>query len=280
MEHMRLSVASRLVEQSCSENAKVRYSAHIGYLFTELPFSARIMAAKEHGFCGIEHPSPYGTPASEMADVLEASNLPYVQFGLRFGDAARGEKGLAIFPERRKQFIESVEEGHSYARAINVKLLHVMAGVLPKSSRKSSHWQQYIDNLSYAADVVGKDDMKILVEPMCQHAVPNYFIQTPDQAAEAIAATGRENIGLLFDLFHTVHAGLDLFEEIAKYGDLIAHVHISDSPGRHEPGSGTLDFVRLHEAFRSVGYQGFFGCEYAPRANTVDGLGWLAGSKQ
>src|ERR1700734_3790908 len=76
------------------------YSAHIGYLFTELPFQKRIAAAKQHGFSAVEYPAPYDTPASEMVELLADAGLPYVQFGLRSGDAASGEKGLAIFPER------------------------------------------------------------------------------------------------------------------------------------------------------------------------------------
>jgi hydroxypyruvate isomerase len=214
-----------------------------------------------------------------MAERLAEAGLPYVQFGLRSGDAAKGEKGLAIFPERREEFRASVEEGLSYAESIGVKLLHAMAGVLPQAERTPNHWQQYIENLSYAADAAERRGVTVLVEPMCQQAVPDYFIQTSDQAAEAIAATGRKNLRLLFDVFHTVSAGLDLFAQIAKHASLIGHVHISDVPGRHEPGSGTLDFARLSRAFREIGYCGFFGCEYVPRAGTVEGLGWLAGTK-
>lgn len=260
-------------------NAAAPYSAHIGYLFTELPFHDRIAAAKQHGFAAVEYPAPYNTPASVMAEWLAAAGLPYVQFGLRSGDAEKGEKGLAIFAERREEFRASVEEGLLYAQTIGVKLLHAMAGVLPQASRTPDHRRQYIENLSYVADAAEQRGVTVLVEPMCQQAVPDYFIQTPDQAAEAIAATGRKNIRLLFDVFHTVSAGLDLSAQIKKHGSLIGHVHISDIPGRHEPGSGTLDFTRLDKAFREIGYCGFFGCEYVPRAGTVEGLGWIAGAQ-
>jgi hydroxypyruvate isomerase len=260
-------------------NEAALYSAHIGYLFTELPFQERIAAAKQHGFAAVEYPAPYDTPANEMAERLTDAGLSYVQFGLRSGDAAKGEKGLAIFPERMEEFRASVEDGLSYAETIGVRLLHAMAGVLPQTEQTPDLWRQYIENLSYAADAAAQKGVTILVEPMCQQAVPDYFIQTPDQAAEAIAATGRKNIRLLFDVFHTVSAGLDLFAQIAKHASLIGHVHISDVPGRHEPGSGTLDFARLEMAFREIGYCGFFGCEYVPRAGTVEGLGWLAGAQ-
>jgi hydroxypyruvate isomerase len=87
----------------------IPYSAHIGYLFTELPFRDRVRAAKKHGFSAVEYPAPYDTPGSVMAEWLADTGLPYVQFGLRSGEAARGEKGLAIFPERQEEFRASVE---------------------------------------------------------------------------------------------------------------------------------------------------------------------------
>jgi hydroxypyruvate isomerase len=176
------------------ENTAARYSAHIGYLFTDLPFGERVRAAKRHGFSAVEYPAPYDTPASVMAEWLAETGLPYVQFGLRSGDPARGEKGLTIFPERREEFRASVEDGLSYAETVGVRLLHAMAGVLPQSARTPDHWRQYIENLSYAADAAEQKGVTILVEPMCQQAVPDYFIQTPDRAEEAIAATGRKNI--------------------------------------------------------------------------------------
>jgi hydroxypyruvate isomerase len=257
-------------------NAATLYSAHIGYLFTELPFRGRIQAAKRHGFSAVEYPAPYDTPPSQMAASLEQAGLPYVQFGLRSGDATRGEKGLGIFPQRRDEFRASVAEALAYARAIGVKLLHAMAGVLPESERTPEHRRQYIENLTYAADAAAAEGLTILVEPMSQQAVPNYFIQTPNQAAEAIAATGRKNIRLLFDVFHTASAGLDVFEQIERHASLIGHVHIAGVPGRHEPGSGTLDFPRLRRALHECGYRGFFGCEYTPTTGTVEGLDWLA----
>lgn len=257
-------------------NAATGYSAHIGYLFTELPFRERIEAARGCGFSAVEYPAPYDTPATDMAALLKHAGMPYVQFGLRSGDAALGEKGIGIFPQRRDEFRASVAEALGYARGIGVRLLHAMAGILAPAERRPEHWEQYIENLGYAADAAAAEDVTILVEPMSQEAVPNYFIQTPDQAAEAIAATQRRNIRLLFDVFHTATEGLDVFEQINRHASLIGHVHIAGVPGRHEPDTGTMDIARVRAALRERGYTGFFGCEYTPTGNTVQGLGWLA----
>ena len=110
---------------------------------------------------------------------------------------------------------------------------------------------------------------------MSQGAVPDYFIATPDEAARALAEAGEENTGLLLDVFHTVSGGLDVEQEIAKHAALLAHVHIADFPGRHEPGSATVDFDEIELALQNASYDGFLGCEYTPMGSTEAGLGWL-----
>lgn len=252
-----------------------KYSAHLGYLFTEMPFRERIGAARQHGFPAMEHPAPYdNASATELAAWLAEAGLVYTQFGLYAGDAKRGEKGLGIFAERRDEFRDSVTAGLDYAQTIGVRMVHAMAGVLPPGERSQAHWDCYIDNLTYAAQAANARGMTILVEAMSAAAVPNYYIDTPDLGAKAIAAAGQPNIRLLLDVFHTASAGLDIFEQIERHAPLLGHVHIADYPGRHEPGTGTLDFDAIRAALQAVGYRGWLGCEYIPAGPTEDGLGW------
>lgn len=253
-----------------------KYSAHLGYLFTDKPFRDRIVAAKAHGFSAVEHPAPYSiAPAATLAEWLKESGTTYTQFGLFSGDPRAGEKGLAIFPERREEFRRSVGEGLDYAEAIGVGMIHAMAGVLSPGLRTRAHWDCYIENMAFAAQAASRRGMTVLVEAMSAGAVPDYFIETPDRAAEAIAETGQSNIRLLFDVFHTVNSGLDVYEQIRRHAQLIGHVHIADFPGRHEPGSGTLDFAQIGKVLAETGYGGVLGCEYIPAGQTEDGLGWL-----
>ena len=251
------------------------YSAHIGYLFTDKPMAERIASAARYGFEAIEHPSPYSVPATEMTGWLKAAGARYVQLGLHSGDASKGEKGLGIFPDRREEFRASVVEGLDYAEAVGASMVHAMAGILPPAQRAQQHWDCYVENLAFAAAEAGPRGIKVIVEPMSQGAVPDYFVATPDAAARSIAEAGEENLGLLLDVFHTVSAGLAVEQEIAQHAALLAHVHIADHPGRHEPGSATVDFDGLELALRNAGYDGFLGCEYSPIGETEAGLGWL-----
>ncbi|PWL18408.1 hydroxypyruvate isomerase [Falsochrobactrum shanghaiense] len=255
--------------------AGFKYSAHIGYLFTEMPLAERIAAAARHGFAAVEYPSPYHVPAQEVADWLRAANVAYTQFGLHAGNAERGEKGIAIFPERREEFRQSVASGLDYAKTIGVRMVHAMAGIVPTGDRKPHHWETYIENLAYAAQQAARHGITIIVEPMSAGAVPDYFIETPEKAVKAIEEAGQSNIALLLDIYHTVSMGLDPDEQIRKYAPSIAHVHIADFPGRHEPGTGTIDFASIRQTLDEVGYKGWLGCEYSPEGQTQAGLGWL-----
>lgn len=252
-----------------------RYSAHIGYLFTDRPLAERVAAAARSGFTAVEHPAPYPVPAAQMAEWLDAAGVRYAQLGLHSGDASKGEKGLAIFPERRAEFRASVAEGLDYAETVGARMVHAMAGILPVADRDQLHWDCYVENLAAAARAAHERGITVIVEPMSHGAVPDYFIATPEQAARAIAEAGEANLGLLLDVFHTAGAGLDVEEQIATFATRLAHVHIAGVPGRHEPGSGTLDLDRIEQALRETGYDGYLGCEYTPAASTEAGLGWL-----
>src|SRR3954454_1347477 len=148
------------------------YSAHLGYLFTELPLAERIAAATRCGFKAIEHPAPYSVPAAEMARWLNSAGTRYVQLGLYSGDASKGEKGLGIFPDRRGEFRESVAEALDYAEAVGASMVHAMAGILPSGQRAQQHWDCYVENLAFAAKEARPRGIKIIVEPMSEAAVP------------------------------------------------------------------------------------------------------------
>lgn len=252
-----------------------RYSAHIGYLFTELPLDARIAAARSAGFSAIEHPSPYAISASDMAALLRKAELPYVQFGLRSGNPAQGEKGIAIFPDRRAEFRTYLLEGLTYADAIGVRMVHAMAGVLPPTDHKPEHRACYLENLGVAAAEADKRGIRIIVEAMSELAVPGYFLPTVASARQAIAEAGHHNLGLLLDVYHTVAAGDDPIAAIHDSRNVIAHIHIADHPGRHEPGIGTIDYDAVYKALGHIGYDGHIGCEYVPVGKTLEGLGWM-----
>ncbi|WP_332302814.1 hydroxypyruvate isomerase family protein [Rhizobium sp. GR12] len=253
----------------------LRFSAHIGFLFGELPFGARFAAARKRGFTAVEHPSPFETPAATVRKYLDDAGLHYVQTGFPAGDASKGEKGFASLPEKRTQFRENIAPTLDYASEIGCKMVHAMAGVVPEGATRSVLWAEYLENLAYAADAARAYDIDVIVEPIGPGSIANYFIADPDIAIEAIKATSRSNVMLLMDVYHAISLGTEPLAFIRKHHAMVGHIQIADYPGRHEPGSSIVDFARVFQVLNDVGYGGHVGCEYHPSTSTEESFGWM-----
>lgn len=255
----------------------LRLSAHLGYLFTELPLEQRLGAASEAGFTLIEHPNPYAIPARQLDKLCLQHDLNFVQLALPSGDPGRGEKGLACLPDRRAAFERSIDTGLSYARAVGARFIHVMAGVTPPDPRPEELWEHYIDSLQLACRAAAQTPIGVLIEPIGPATLPGYYLSDPYDALRAIKDVGASNLFMLFDAFHAVCAGVEPVNFVREHKAHIRHVHIADHPGRHEPGTGSIPFGALFEELFAGGYDGAIGLEYIPKTSTVEGLGWRCG---
>ncbi len=259
-----------------SEN---RWSAHIGYLFTELPLFERIAAAAEAGFTAIEHPQPFAIPAAEMRAELARCRLAFSQMAAAFGDASRGEKGLTAIPGREADFREQFDRALAYAIAVDCPFVHPMAGV-PSTTDIVAITETYQSNLSYAVERTVGTPVKVLIEAISEAAVPGYAMSTLEQAAKVQDLFGPGNIALLVDTYHACANGTELGSWIAANHYRIGHIHIADHPGRHEPGSGVVDFEALLGVLQSYEFAGAIGFEYIPSKSTIDSAAFLPRWKQ
>lgn len=256
-----------------------RWSAHIGYLFTELPLFERIAAAAAAGFTAIEHPQPFAIPAAEMRAELARRGLVISQIAAAIGDAAKGEKGLAAMPGREPDFREEFNRALDYAVAVGCPFLHPMAGV-PSTSDKAAVADTYHGNLDYAVERSAGTSVKVLIEAISVAAVPGYAMSTLAQAATIQDMFGPGNIALLVDTYHAQATGIGLEAWIATNSHRIGHVHIADHPGRHEPGTGGIDFRSVLDALVDHAYEGAIGFEYIPSITTIDSVGFLGRWKE
>ncbi|HEV7322926.1 MAG TPA: TIM barrel protein [Ensifer sp.] len=251
-----------------------RLSAHIGYLFTELPLLERVEAAASAGFTAIEHPSPWEIPVTEMRSRLAATGLSFTQLSAAAGDAGKGEKGLAAIPGREADFREGLNRALDYAVTLDCPFVHPMAGV-PGNADVAAAAETYHRNLSYAVERTAGTSVKILIEAISEVAVPGYFLSTLDHASRILDIFGPGNVSLLVDTFHARANGVDLAQWIGVNAHRIGHVHIADHPGRHEPGTGTIDFEALLDALCEQTYEGAIGFEYVPSKTTIDSATFL-----
>ena len=96
-----------------------------------------------------------------------------------------------------------------------------------------------------------------------------------ETTAQLIDEINHPNIWLQYDVYHMQIMEGNLIPTISKNISRIGHIQIADNPGRHEPGTGEINFSNLFNAIDKTGYSGWIGCEYVPAGKTEDGLGWI-----
>ncbi len=251
------------------------FSAHFGYLFTELPLAERFAAARRSGFVAVEHPSPYAMPAAEFRRHVQDEGLSLVQIALPAGDPARGEKGMAALPGREVEFRVTLETGITYATESGARFIQLQSGLQPPEVAFDVLWDTYLRNLTFAAKRAAQAGLGVLIEPIGPGTLEGYFMGNSALALRAVRELQEPNLGMLFDVFHAANAGEDPLAFIATNSAAIRHLHIADYPGRNQPGTGTIDFPALFRLLADIGYAGLIGCEYKPTGHTMESLAWL-----
>jgi hydroxypyruvate isomerase len=132
----------------------------------------------------------------------------------------------------------------------------------------------YVANIRFAAAELAQRGLTLLIEPINDRDIPGYFLTGTRQAAAIIAESGADNLFLQYDIYHMQRMEGDLADTIREHLPLIRHIQLADVPGRHEPGTGEINFPFLFKLLDELGYAGWIGCEYIPRAGTLEGLGW------
>ena len=251
-----------------------KLAANLTMLFNEVPFLERFEAAANAGFKGVEFLFPYAYPVADIAARLDTHRLQLVLHNLPAGSWERGERGIACHPDRVEEFQEGVVDAMRYAGALGVKQVNCLAGILPKDVSREQAQATLVANLRYAADKLKPAGIRLLIEPINTYDIPGFFLSGTAQALELIAATGSDNIFVQYDIYHMQRMEGELANTIKANLASIGHVQLADNPGRFEPGTGEINYRYLFTLLDELGYDGWIGCEYKPRAATIDGLGW------
>jgi hydroxypyruvate isomerase len=239
-------------------------SVHLGYVLGHLPFERRFRAARRLGFSAVEFPFPYDVPAVEYARLLRDNGLVQVSIGAPTANYRVGEPGYAVNADLADAFDASISQAIAYATQIGCPLIHVFAGALRAGAEVRTGWQTFAKNLAAADDRAAASGIGLVIEPINSLDFPGYFIDRPTRAMAAIEATGRTGIKIILDLYHSHMMGEDPIAFLRDHHDAIAHVQLADYPGRHEPGTGKLDFNAVFSALDAVKFQGSIGLEYIP----------------
>lgn len=259
-----------------------RFAANLSMMYTEHAFVDRFAAAAQDGFRAVEFLFPYAYPAETLRQLLADNGLVQALFNAPPGDWDSSERGLASLPGREDDFKRSIDTALEYASVLGNSKLHVMAGLTQPQQDKERQRAVYLENLSYAAHLAAAQDVTILIEPINTRDIPGYFLNRQDAAQAICAEVAVDNLQVQFDIYHcqivegdlAVKLKRDMARQVCGTGG-IGHIQIAGVPDRQEPDIGEINYPYLFDLIDGLGYQGWIGCEYRPRAGTSAGLGWL-----
>jgi 2-dehydrotetronate isomerase len=251
------------------------FAANLSLMYVELPFLDRFAAAARDGFTAVEFLFPYEHEAEDLAARLQANGLTQALFNLPPGDWAAGDRGMACQPGREAEFAAGLEQALRYAKATGCQRLHAMAGLLPAGVSPERARAVYVDNLRIAARRCAAHGVTLLIEPINTRDMPGYFLNYQQQAHDMVAEVGDSHLKVQMDWYHCQIMEGDVCRRLEKHFAGVGHIQIAGVPDRHEPDEGELHHPYLFDRLDALGYEGFVGCEYRPRAGTSAGLGWL-----
>ena len=249
-----------------------KFAANLSMMFTERAFLDRFDAAAEAGFAAVEFLFPYDHPPGAIAERLKRNRLTQALFNLPPGRWEDGERGLAALSDRFEEFKSGVARALDYVAATGVKRVHMMAGNAARSDPKAE--ASYRRAIEYAAPVFAGRGVDLLLEPINARNMPGYFLNDFPYTRDLIASLGLPNVKLQFDVYHRQIMHGDVTMAFRTLQPIVGHIQVASVPSRHEPDGEELNFPFLFAEFDRLGYDGYIGCEYNPRAGTVEGLKW------
>ncbi|MGB2815400.1 MAG: hydroxypyruvate isomerase [Dehalococcoidales bacterium] len=252
-----------------------KFSANLSMLFTEVGFGDRFESAAKAGFKAVECQFPYELPKEEIAAKLDKLGLEFVLHNIPAGSWAAGERGIACLPGRESEFKDGVGKAIEYAKALKCPRINCLVGLTPKDAPADKVRQTLISNLKFAAEALQKAGITFVVEALNDKDVPGFYLARTQDVLKLFEEVGHPNLYLQYDIYHMQIMEGNLAKTIQENISRIGHIQLADVPGRHEPGTGEIDFPNLFKSIDEAGYTGWIGCEYKPAGVTEDGLGWV-----
>jgi hydroxypyruvate isomerase len=250
-------------------------SANLGFLWPDRPLLERIDAAARAGFPAVELHWPYDAPAEEVKARCAGHGLRLLGVNTPVGDATAGEFGLGALPGREADFAAAFGQSLRWACEAGASAIHAMAGVVAEGERARAR-ETLVANLRRSAPLAAEHGLTVLLEAINPRDKAGYFYSRQAEAADIIAAVGAPNVKMMFDVYHCGVAEGDVIRKLEAFRPLIGHVQIAAVPSRAEPDEGEIDYRAIFATLKRLGWDGFVGCEYKPRADTDAGLIWRA----
>lgn len=253
----------------------LKFAPNLTMLFSDSPFLERFARARACGFRYVEFQFPYEHDTAAIARALYENNLKLVLFNMPPGDWSAGDRGLASLPDRVGEFRQSITLALETARALGAPRLNCLAGKRDSNVPPGAQEQVLIENLRYAAEIFAAQGIELGIEHLNPNDVPDFFLPNPSTAFRIQTRVVSPNLSVQYDVYHGQRTEGELANTLEKNLARIGHIQIADNPGRHEPGTGEINYPFLLNFLDRLGYAGYVGLEYFARGRAEDSFGWI-----
>lgn len=250
----------------------IRLCPNLSMLFTDLPFLDRFAAAKAAGFSSVEFQFPYECTPLSIREQLDEHGLSLEMFNLPAGNWSAGDRGLGSIWDRRDEFARGLEQAMTYVDILHPQAVNLLAGISPETDVSDL---ALLQNTRVAAKSLAEEGVTLLLEPINTIDVPGFALPTAFAAVDVIAEINQPNLKLQLDVYHATIMREDPLEILQEHGELVGHIQIADVPGRHQPGTGEIDWRLFFESLTASEYAGAVGLEYIPEGSTASSFALL-----
>jgi len=245
----------------------LKFSCEIGTL--KLPsFDRCIEVVAEAGYQGVELTGYFQTwtPEEQRRLTVKMRSL-----GITI-DMLSGLQASFAIPKQTEEFLTRVTEHCHIAKGLESPQINIKSGNRLKGVDPQIQFAAAVENLKRASDVASENGINIVIEPIDLIESPTIFLTSVKDGFAIVRAVNRPNVKVLYDFYHEQRGGGNLIEKLEKNIDWVGLVHIADVPGRHEPGTGEIDYTNIYRTLGRLRYDRFIAMEYAPTTDPVASL--------
>jgi hydroxypyruvate isomerase len=254
----------------------MKLAANLSMLFTEVDVMDRFKKAAEAGFTHVEMLFPFHYDLDQIERELKSNGLTMILFDTDAGDFAGGDRGYLCDPSQKERFYQSVKDAVAIAPRLGTTLLNALAGKVPPGVSLEEARATCVENLKRAAPLCEDAGITLMSEGLNSVQTPGYFLDNSKLGFGIVDEVGSPAVKYQYDVYHMQIMEGNLIDTIKANVEKIAHIQIADVPGRHEPGTGEINYPNVLKAIDESGYQGYVALEYVPSGETDAGLdAWL-----
>jgi hydroxypyruvate isomerase len=244
-----------------------RFSCEIGMLKLA-SFDRCIEVVAEAGYQGVELTGYFQTwTPDEQRRLMDKMRSLGVMI-----DMLSGLQASFAIPNQTEEFVKRVTEHCHVAKGLESPQINIKSGKKLEGVDPQIQFAAAVDNLKRASDVAAKSEINIVIEPIDPIESPTIFLTSVKDGFDVVRAVNRPNVKVLYDFYHEQRTRGNLIEKLENNIEWVGLVHIADVPGRHEPGTGEIDYTNIYRALGRLNYNRFIAMEYAPTTDPVASL--------